>query len=147
MTIKQRIHRYTTQPVTRLGATLVALLLGSGVVFAFGCVLAWQDILFTGLEQYWILLLLISFILVFGLSYDRKQYFKFPFLIQQHLIDSKLAQDIRERALRSSDATIMGQRQTHTTPLRKQQQLLLKINDHEAPQWFNVDLNQLFNTE
>ena len=41
MTIKQRIHRYTTQPVTRLGATLVALLLGSGAVFAFGCVLAW----------------------------------------------------------------------------------------------------------
>ncbi|MEB5929810.1 hypothetical protein [Acinetobacter schindleri] len=147
MNIKQRIHHYTPQPVTRLGATLVALLLGSGVVFAFGCVLAWQDILFTGLEQYWILLLLISFILVFGLSYDQKQYFRFPFLIQQYLIDSRLAQDIRERALRSSDATIMGQRQIHTTRLGKQQQLLLKINDHEAPQWFNVDLNQLFNTE
>ncbi|MEX5444165.1 hypothetical protein WCE14_12430 [Acinetobacter schindleri] len=41
MNIKQRIHLYTPQPVTRLGATLVALLLGSGVVFAFGCVLAW----------------------------------------------------------------------------------------------------------
>jgi hypothetical protein len=129
MNIKQRIHHYTPQPVTRLGATLVALLLGSGVVFAFGCVLAWQDILFTGLEQYWILLLLISFILVFGLSYDQKQYFRFPFLIQQYLIDSRLAQDIRERALRSSDATIMGQRQIHTTRLGKQQQLLLKIND------------------
>lgn len=147
MHIKQRIHRYTPQPVTRPGVTLTALLLCSGVVFAFGCVLAWQDILFSGLKQYWLLLLLISFILVFGLSYDRKQYFKFPFLIQQYLIDSKLAQDIHERALRSSDATIMGQRQIHTTRLRKQQQLLLKINNHEAPQWFNVDLNQVFNTE
>ncbi|MHA5056652.1 hypothetical protein ACX2CK_07740 [Acinetobacter schindleri] len=52
MTIKQRIHHCTPQPVTRLGATLAALLLCSRAVFAFGCVLAWQDILFTGLEQY-----------------------------------------------------------------------------------------------
>ncbi|ATO18649.1 hypothetical protein BS636_02710 [Acinetobacter sp. LoGeW2-3] len=147
MNIKQRIHRYTPQPVTRPVAALAALLLCSGGLFALGCVLAWQGILFHPLEQYWILLLLISFILVLSVSYDWKQYFKFPFLIQQYLIDSKLAQDIRERALRSSDATIMGQRQIHTTRLHKQQQLLLKLNDHETPQWFNVDLNQVFNTE
>lgn len=151
-TIKIRIYEYQTADsalYTATGNTSLALLvflICSAIIFAALCLLSWFGFIVNPLKQYWLLFVIISPILLLGLTFNRKQLLKFPFFIQQYLIDPKLARDIKEKVIRSSDAIIMGQRTIRLNKLRKQQQLLLKLNEHDDPRWFNLDLNHVFRT-
>lgn len=147
MNIKKRIFAYAPQPIIHPWKALALILMCSVLVFITGSLLAWQGILFTSFETSWRYLLVISPLLVIAFFRDKAQQLKFPFFLQQHLIDPKLTVDLKELALRSSDAMILDYRHVRDHWWQgKQQQLLLKLNEYEHAKWFKVDLNQVFNS-
>ena len=146
MNIKKQIFAYAPQPIIHPWKALAFILMCSVLVFMIGSLLAWQGILFQSFETSWRYLLVSSPFLVIALFGDKAQRLKFPVLLQKYLINPKLAMDLKEQALRSSDAIILDYRHIRAHWWQgKQQQLLLKLHEHEDAKWFNIDLNQVFN--
>ncbi|UIJ76204.1 MULTISPECIES: hypothetical protein [Acinetobacter] len=145
MKIKKRIFTYKPQPILHPCKALAVIFMFVVLLFSIALLLAWQGILFTSWQSNWQFLFLMSALFVISIFRDKSQRIKFPFWIQQHLIDPKLALDLKEHALRSSDAVIVDYREVREHWWQgKQQQLLLKLNELEEAKWFSVDLHQVF---
>lgn len=148
MNIKKRIFDYTPQPIEKMLLTFTLLIMLSALLFIFFSLLAWQGWVFESFQSSKIYLLIISPILVLSIFFNKSDIFKFPFFIQQHLIDAKLAQDLKELALRSSDAVIIDYKSIETHWWQaKQHALRLKISPHHDAHWFKVNLDHVFNHE
>ncbi len=144
--IKKRIFEYTPQPIQKFWLTLGILLLLSGAIFVLLSFMTWQGWLFDSLARSWPYLAMISPCICYALFRNKQHIFKFPFWIQRHLIDPKLALDLKDLAVRSSDAIILDHKQIKTPWWQSQQHaLLLELNPHETPQWFHVNFGQIFN--
>jgi hypothetical protein len=144
--IKKRIFEYTSQPIQKFWLTLGILLLLSGGIFVLLSFMAWQGWFFDSLAISWPYLAIISPCICYALFRNTQHIFKFPFWIQRHLIDPKLALDLKDLALRSSDAIILDHKQIKTPWWQAQRHaLLLELKPHETPQWFQVNFGQIFN--
>lgn len=148
MKIKQRIFRYAAQPIVRPWLCLFWIALLSLLAFLLLALLAAQNIFFAPLAALWPFLALISPVLVLTALYHQGQLLRFPFFIQQCLIEPKLRQDLAECALRSSDGVILDYReQKKYFGLLQQTALLIQPHADQPAQWFTADLKHLFSPE
>lgn len=145
---KKRIFAYTPQPIQKFWPTLVVLLLFSSMIFAVLSFMVWQGWIFDSFANSGPFLAMMSPFICFSLFRDKQHIFKFPFWIQRHLIDPKLTLDLKELALRSSDAIVLDYKEIQTLWWQaKQHALLLELNSHETPQWFHVNFGHIFNQD
>lgn len=148
MNIKKRIFNYTPQPIIRPVQALLVLVAVAMLIFVllyalthFQVVIPQQNMPHTPL------LVTISAVCALILFIDAEQRLKFPFFIQRYLIHPKLAHDLTQLALRSSDAVIVGHRKIRAHWWqRRQQQLQLKLHHSQQAEWFSCALHQVFNT-
>lgn len=142
---KKRIFAYTAQPIEKLGLTFVILLLFTSLIFVLLSLTIWQEWDILRIDHIGIRIV-ISVCLCLALFRDKQHFFKFPFWIQRHLINTKLALDLNELALRSSDAIVRDYQEIKTPWWQaKKYVLLLELNPHEKPQWFEVNFAHIFN--
>lgn len=148
MNIKKRISNYTLQPIRRPWRCLGFILLANILVFAVLTLLSWRGLLFFPWNENWQFLLFMSPALVLGLILDKTNRIKFPFFIQQYLIDPKLRQDLKELSLRSSDGVIINYRhRKRYFGLKQETEFQIQTHLEQDSIWFQADLKQLFNTE